>query len=463
MKAVLGVALCFMVAFGRASAATNGVEFVVDAAKDGGPIDLTCFALGQGGLSPKPMFDGDVEQIKQLHPQTIRVFVQEYFDLYPAHGQYHWATLDRLIETVLATGAKPILCLCFKPPVLFPRIDHHTVHPTDYDEWEELIFQLVKHCNEEKQFGIKYWEVANEPDIGESGGCPYLFQPGDYVVYYSRTAEAIRRADPAAKVGGPALSDCHSAIGDALIEHCGNSETPLDFFSWHAYANGPGFFRKTIRDVKAKLARFPRLKDCETILDEWNMSLGRPEVDPAYQPAFILQSTIAFLEEGLSRSAYYHMQDVYVDETVFSKFLSPGRVGSMARWWNAGPQYNGLWDRYGRLRPAYFAFEFLGLIRGRRVPVPSPTNQVYAIAAIDGHALNSLVWYFPVGEQRPTRHVTLRFPSSTKGRFRQIHLNASAPRDELELRRYGSVAALTDEPIEMDLEPYDIWWVLLEH
>lgn len=59
------------------------IELTIDFSKPGEPIDLTPYALGQGGLSDKPVFDPHVEQIAQLHPQTIRIFVQEFFDLYP--------------------------------------------------------------------------------------------------------------------------------------------------------------------------------------------------------------------------------------------------------------------------------------------------------------------------------------------------------------------------------------------
>ena len=31
---------------------------------------------------------------------------------------------------------------------------------------------MVRHYKE-RGSGIRYWEVANEPDIGEDGGCPY--------------------------------------------------------------------------------------------------------------------------------------------------------------------------------------------------------------------------------------------------------------------------------------------------
>ena len=304
------------------AASAASVNLVVNTSQTSGPIDLTRYALGQGGLSDQPMISDRIDQIGQLHPQTIRLFVQEYFDLYPAHHQYHWVTLDRAIEAILATGAKPIMNLCFKPRVLYPQINHEIVDPTDYAEWEELIYQLVKHCNQDRKFGIEYWEVGNEGDIGESGGCPYKFTPQSYVSYYGHTVRAIRRADPHAKVGGPALAGYQSPLGDALIASAGQGQVPLDFISWHLYSNDPREFWKTIDYMQAKLAKYPQLNQVETILDEWNMSLGNPVLNPYFQPAFILETTLGFYQKGLSRSSYYHIRDYFVDAANFSGFMS---------------------------------------------------------------------------------------------------------------------------------------------
>lgn len=440
---------------------TNSVELVIDASRQTGPIDLTRYALGQGGLSEKPMFDNHAPQIAELQPQTIRVFIQEFFELYPAHGRYHWETFDRFMETILATGAKPILCLCFKPRVLFPKIDQHVVHPNSYEEWEELLFRLVKHCNEERKFGIEYWEIANEPDIGEDGGCPYLFQKQDYITYYRHSVAAIRRADAKAKVGGPALAWYKSEIGDALLEECGNGDTPLDFFSWHVYMSDPEFYRKTIREIKSKLARFSKLQKCETIIDEWNMSLEKPNLAPAFQPAFVLQTTLAFQQEGLSRSAYYHIRDFYVDGAIFSKFESPAGVALITNWWNVMPQYDGLWDHQGRVRPAYFAFKLLSLIRGQNIAVQSPDPDVHGLAAQNGQTLNVVLWNFPASEKTHSSEIAARFPATKQGHFREIHLDAEAPRNELELRRQGEIAEVAGHSLKLTLKPYGICWLNL--
>ena len=437
------------------------MELTIDSSKPGEEIDLTRYALGQGGLSDKPMFESHAEQIAQLHPQTIRIFVQEFFDLNPKRGQYHWDTLDKVIETILATKAKPILCLCFKPKTLFPKIDQSIVHPTDYEQWEELIFQLVSHCNTDKRFGIEYWEVANEPDIGEDGGCPYLFQAPDYVTYYSHTVSAVLRADPKAKVGGPALAGYISDIGTALIEHCGKGQTPLHFFSWHVYHSDPAYFRKSIRDVKGKLGKFPKLKETETMITEWNMSLDQPALGPGFQPAFVLETTLGFLEEGLSRGAYYHIRDSFVDERQFATFMSPQGAAFVARWWNDTPQYDGLYDNQGRVRPAYYAFKLLSLIKGQQLAISGVTSEVKGFAARNGGQINMIAWNFPPGGPGDSREVTLRLPANKSGQFRITRLNPASPFIQLELERQGNIIELKDKPIRFALRPYEIRWVAI--
>jgi len=467
MKRMMGLGEGILLAFflpalvsspARGSENTS-VVLVVDTAQSSGPIDLTRYALGQGGLSEQPMILERAEQIRQLHPRTIRLFVQEYFDLYPARHQYHWATLDRAIEAILATGAKPIMNLCFKPRVLYPQINHEIVEPSDYGEWEELICQLVKHCNQERNYGIEYWEVANEGDIGESGGCPYKFTPQNYVCYYQHTVAAIRRADPQAKVGGPALAYFKSPLGDALIDSAGQGQTPLDFLSWHLYSNDPREFWKTIDYMQAKLAKYPNLKDVETLLDEWNMSLRNPVLNPSFQPAFILETTLGFYRKGLSRSSYYHIRDYFVDAATFSRFMSARGTAFMAHWWNDMPQYDGLYDNQDRQRPAYYAFKLLSLIKGDQIPVAGTNSDLNALAARGGPWVNVVLWNFPLEGSGKTYDATVQFPSKTNGDVRVVRLNPDSPINNLEQISNSAISDLTQHPLRITLRPYEIYWI----
>ena len=139
---MLGLACtCELSAFAQPQTAQVSVSFT----NRFGPLDIHKVALGQGGLSEELMWDNRVAEIRALKPEVIRLFVQEYFDLLPKRGRYHFDTLDRSVGTILATGAKPLMCICFKPRALFPEINQDIVEPNDYAEWEKLIFNLVRH------------------------------------------------------------------------------------------------------------------------------------------------------------------------------------------------------------------------------------------------------------------------------------------------------------------------------
>jgi hypothetical protein len=118
-------------------------------------------SLGQGGLSPEPMWDNRIPEIRALKPALIRLFIQEYFNLMPELGKYNFAALDRSVETILKTGAKPLMCICFKPKPFFPQIDQDVVEPNNWDE--RLVFNLVKHY-------IGIWVLASA--IGKSATSP---------------------------------------------------------------------------------------------------------------------------------------------------------------------------------------------------------------------------------------------------------------------------------------------------
>lgn len=254
-----------------------------------GPLHIDRMALGQGGLSDEPMWDNRVNEIRALKPAVIRLFIQEYFDLLPAPGRVQFDALDRSVETILKCGAKPLMSICFKPRALFPEINQDIVEPHDYPAWEELVFKLVSHYRE-RGANIRYWEVANEPDLGEDGGCPYRFQPDNYVRYYQHTAAAVLRADPQARVGGPALANVRSRLLPALLDAASTNRatTPLHFVSWPIYHSTPKSVRGTIDYVKDLLQKHPTLQP-ETFLDEWNMDLTNPPLDPRFQPCYVAE------------------------------------------------------------------------------------------------------------------------------------------------------------------------------
>ncbi len=437
-------------------------ELLLDPYPDGRSIDMTNYGIGQGGLSSRPMIVPYVEQLKPLRPQVIRLFVMEFYDLLPSRDRYNWEKLDRELEAIVATGATPLPALCMKPAVLFPLLDEKVVHPARYEDWDRFIEQLVRHVNVERKFGVKYWEVGNEVDIGERGGCPYLFDPAGYVEYYTHTVNAILRGDPSAKVGGPALGYHDDPIGDALLAHAAAGKAPLHFFSFHTYSNDLSVFRKRIRDVRARIAAYPQLREVETNLDEWNMSLGEPVADPAYQPAFVLAVSRLMLDEGLTRAQYYQISDYFLNADDFVRILSAPRLRTTLRQWNDMPIYLGLFDQHGRLRPTYHAFRLLAQIRGQRWRVSGIDAGLGGLAAENENGLQILLWNF--GEQgRPEAvETTLRLTTPFGRKYQLLRLNPHACVNNLEWVRGGSAADLHEGGLELAVEPYGIRWLAIE-
>ena len=424
-----------------------------------GPLDISRMALGQGGMSDAPMWDSRVAEVRALKPRVIRLFIQEYFNLLPEHGHFHFETLDRSVDTILKTGAEPLMCLCFKPRVLFPKIDQDIVEPTDYTEWEDLIFRLVGHY-QERGARIRYWEIGNEPDIGEDGGCPYRFKPDSYVRYYQHTAATILRADPQARVGGPALASVRSAIFPALLDAARTNQAPLYFVSWHSYTSAPGAVRKTIEYAKDLLKKYPTLNP-ETVLDEWNMDLMNPPLDPRFQPCFVAEVIWQMKDAGLDYSCYFHIRDWYVDIDKFAPFFSPRGAAFMARWWNRMPQFDGLFDYQDNVRPAYFTFKLLSRLQGDRLAVSSSHPSVHGFAAHDEQLRmdNLVLWNFS-DETVPVELSLVGLAKDT--RTRHLVLDAqTANSDENTRLRPEPFASFPKgyRPLDLKLEPYAVhYW-----
>ncbi|WP_432710538.1 GH39 family glycosyl hydrolase [Pedobacter sp.] len=369
------------------------------------------------------MLAGRISEIKILKPGIIRLFVSEYYDVLSADGKkYNFETLDKMVDDIRKTGAKPFMSFCLKPKFFYPVIDQDIVEPNDYKKWERFVYNVVKHYKD-RNSGIVHWEVGNEVDIGEDGGTPYRFKPEAYATYYKHTVAAIRKADPEAKVGGPALSWYKSPILPELLRRSSAEKLPLDFVSFHTYHNSPTAIREQIRYVKALIAEYPSLRP-ETIINEWNMDLFNPPLDPRFQPCYVAESIWQMKDAGLDWSAYYQIRDWYVSYDTFEKVFSKKGAAFMTRWWNRQAQFSGLIDYQNQLRPAYFTFKLLSRMAGNKMEMNSSDDKVHGFAThdpqLDMH--NMMLWNF--SDQPKTISINLEnFPKDM--RIRHITLDAT--------------------------------------
>jgi xylan 1,4-beta-xylosidase len=169
---------------------------------------------------------------------------------------YSWKILDQIFDAFHAAGIKPIVEIGFMPEALsshpepyrheFPKGSIYTgwaYPPRDYAKWSELVFQFVRHLRErygDPEVKTWLWEVWNEPDIDYWKGTPE-----EFFKLYDFTADAVLRAFPEARIGGPdSTGPGNPRAAEFLrqfLEHCAHQQNyatgkigaPLLFVSFH--------------------------------------------------------------------------------------------------------------------------------------------------------------------------------------------------------------------------------------
>ncbi|MBV9183792.1 MAG: beta-xylosidase [Acidobacteria bacterium] len=169
---------------------------------------------------------------------------------------YDWTIVDRIFDTYHQLRIRPLVEIGFMPEALsihsqpyrhnFPHGSIFTgwaYPPKDYDKWSNLVFEFVTHLKHrygEVEVKDWLWEVWNEPDIGYWQGTAE-----EYFKLYDFSVDAIVRALPQARVGGPdstgPASPKAAEFLEKFLDHCarqknyvsGKIGSRLDFVSFH--------------------------------------------------------------------------------------------------------------------------------------------------------------------------------------------------------------------------------------
>jgi hypothetical protein len=348
----------------------------VDTAGTREPLELWRHTLGHGGVNWLPLPDPVVEGVRKLGPRLIRVFIQEFFHIYRGSGRFDWSRLDPYMDALAATGAKVVAAITIKPQALYPEIAQARWRPSDVGEWQHVICELVRRYSVQRSL-VTHWEIGNEPDIGEHGGCPYLItDPEEYGEYYAMTVRPILEVFPCARVGGPALADVRHKLLPGLIGYCRRTGTQLDFVSWHLYSNSPAQHADCVRLARRAMDGFGSPRP-EMMVTEWNSALvGKVSVEEqACSPrraAIVTAAIMDMMDAGLDWSFYYHIWDQTCFHDDFAPFFSEAGVTGMARHWNETPHRLGLFGIDGQVRPQYFLYQMLSRLGDEKLPADSP-------------------------------------------------------------------------------------------
>ena len=167
------------------------------------------------------------------------------------HPFYGFTVFDQIMGNVISMNFIPIMLIGSMPDSLSAaplateegRENIEKYPPKDYDQWYDLIFNIVNHSvlkyGKEKVSAWK-WEVWNEPDIREY----WRGTEEEYYKLYDYTAAAVKEALPEAQVGGNSVTQSQTrgtSFLTGFIRHCmkgtnfktGRVGAPLDFITFH--------------------------------------------------------------------------------------------------------------------------------------------------------------------------------------------------------------------------------------
>jgi xylan 1,4-beta-xylosidase len=323
--------------------------------------------------------------------------------------------------------------------------------PKDYAKWSELVYQWVRHCVQ--KYGAQeveswLWEVWNEPNIGY-----WKATPEEYHKLYDYSADAVKRALPAARIGGadstgPASSSAATFLRNFLdhVVHgknyvTGQTGTPLDFISFHAKGS-PKFIEGNVvmgienqlRDLAKGfeiIASVPELKDRPIIIGE-----SDPEGCAACSSRFYPQNAY---RNGVMYSSY--TAAVMPRHLDLAKKYGVNLLGAVT-WafeFEDQPYFDGFRDlaTNGIDKPVLNVFRMLGMMNGNRVAVQNPAAasldsmlaggvkdkaDVNVLASIDAHSACVLISnYHDSAKPGPAASIDLAISGLPRGPIQAQH------------------------------------------
>ena len=327
--------------------------------------------LAQGGEESNDMIAPVVNETKALKPEYIRIdHIYDHFNVVSRSSDggltYDWSGLDAAVNSILATGAKPMLSLSYMPTAI-SKGDILEV-PKDWNEWGQVVQATITHFSGRSQRNLDgmAYEVWNEPDLF---GSYKVYGDKNYLTMYdvaSRAAMNVRDTN-LFEIGGPATTGLYQNWLQTLIKYVAKNNLRMDFISWHRYSTDLDVFANDAKQARSWAENIPALVNLKFYVTEWGFD---SEVNADYDTKFSAVHTIAasrMMMGAIDRAFAFEVKD------------GPGPQKFWGRW---GLLTN---EKYGapEKKPRYSAFLFLNSLDNTRLGVTGEGSWVKAIGSED--------------------------------------------------------------------------------
>ena len=264
-------------------------------------------------------------------------------------ASYDFTFTDRIISGLIEAGCEPYFRLGVTIENEHKRKAYRIFPPKDFAKWARICEHVIRHYNEGWadgfDYGITYWEIWNEPDdcYKESTAAMWKGTPEQFFALYSVTAKHLKACfGDSIKIGGYGHCGVYEYAKDPNVTGLGraperlyeftidflhgflqyqkDTDTPIDFFSWHVYDNCHPSTRSDFRIIREHADYVRRILDrygytnAEHHLNEWNLYTYKRHRDDSMAAAkslafmLMMQDTstdvMCFYDAGIGYSDY---------------------------------------------------------------------------------------------------------------------------------------------------------------
>ncbi len=146
---------------------------------------------------------------------------------------------------------------------------HGAIPPADFQKWAVICEHIIRHYNEGWADGfhlnIQYWEIWNEPDMGDD---TWAGTPEQFFDLFEIAAKHLKACFPHLKIGGPAFCWNPEWL-EKFLPEMQKRNVPMDFFSWHKYCASADFMGEYGREMRNMMEKYG-YGQAESICNEWN-------------------------------------------------------------------------------------------------------------------------------------------------------------------------------------------------
>ncbi|MBQ7290769.1 MAG: hypothetical protein IJW76_03470 [Clostridia bacterium] len=259
--------------------------------------------------------------------------------------------------------------------------------PKDFAKWARICEHVIRHYNEGwangHRYGIKYFEIWNEPDecftIPEMNG-QWTGTAEEFGEFLSVAASHLKKCFPDLYIGSyPScniLTEQREAFFRTVFSILRENDVKLDFCSWHCYADDPERTKKYIAKVRSLLDEFG-YTDTFQICTEWNYFWQRRGIWNDMDG-----ENGEYLMEEMFTTASSHVGAAYSLAQMLTFQQSEVRVATLHRA-DALSVYCTMFNIYGVPQKQFTAFYAFDALRacGTEVKTDVLADGVYAAAA----------------------------------------------------------------------------------